>query len=99
MKCYKLNPQNCENKPNGDIIRPFKLFKCDCIGEGEYCEMLNVGLINLNINSLQNESDSELLRMCEQLTQLTGKAITKEDLSEIMKTRKIFVEEFKKSEE
>ena len=94
MKCYKLDPQNCENRPNGDVIRPFKLFKCDCIDGKEYSQCLAAGKpVELNINKLQTDEETELKTFCEQLTNITGKTITKDDLSEIMKTRKIITEE------
>jgi hypothetical protein len=94
MKCYKLDPQNCENRPNGDVIRPFKLFKCDCIDGGEYSQCLAAGKnVELNINKLQTDEANELEKFCEQLSVITGKNITKDDLSDIMKTRKIIIEE------
>ena len=93
MNIYVLDPQNCENRPNGDLIRPFLLQNLygpsrDRIQNGSIPEK-----IELNINKLHTDEDAELTRFCEVLTEKTGKKILKEDLAQIMKTREIVIEE------
>lgn len=93
MKIYTLDPKNCENRPNGDLVRPF-LIQClygpsrDRIQGGSIPEK-----IELNINKMHRDEDADLTRFCEVLTEKTGKKILKEDLSQIMKTREIVIEE------
>lgn len=93
MIIYTIKPQNCENRPNGDLIRPFLIQKLsgpsrDRIQSGSIPEK-----IELNLNKLQSNENAELEKFCEILTEKTGKTIVKDDLMEIIKTREIVIEE------
>jgi hypothetical protein len=93
MVIYTLDPQNCENRPNGDLIRPFLIQGLsgpsrDRIQSGGIPEK-----IELNLNKLHSDENTELERFCQLLTEKTGKTIKKDDLSEIIKTREIVIEE------